>query len=851
MATPRPFRQPLAILLAVLVSACGGGGGDGGTGPVVQPPSGDFAITLSPTTLSIVQGESGTVTAAVARSGNFTGAVTLSAENVPTGLTPAFAPNVVAAGATSVTLTVGVAGTVAPGSYTFLVRAQASGLSDRTGTVSLTVTAKPAVAMALSAATGSVAQGGSASLTATVTRTNFTGAVSIAVTGAPTGVTPAVSSNGDVHTITLNVGAATPVGTHPLTVTASATGVSNVSATYTLTVTAPPPASIALTATPTAVSIQAGGSGGSTTIGITRTNFTGTVVVAAQSGLPAGVTTLNAPVGPVSGNSVTVTFSATTAAPPGTYNVVLQGAGFQATAGTVTVALTVTPAASGGGSVALSAAPASMTIAPGSGTTTFLTITRTNFTGAVTLAASANQVPAITLTLTPTITTGNSATLGIAVGASATPGTYPVTVTATGAGLTPVQLTIQVTVSNTSSGGNVAWTFCALTGFPVWFAYQDGDPTSPWTQVPLGAGNRYAFNLTTRGAVAYVFQNNPDNYTLNIAYGSRDELASQGTATCPAPGSILKTVTGTVAGFASATDFATVGIGIAFAQVPPTPMQPNFTITGVPDGLRDLVATRSTFNSANVANPLLLNKIYLRRGINPPNFSSVGTVDFNGSDAFDPTSTTLTINGIAGGEQVSASNTFITNTQSFGSLGASTLASGNTLNIFTVPSSKTAAGDVQAFTVNAATISGSSVTQIRSVTTALRNPANPSVTLGSTVNTPTISTLATAPYARPRAQFARQSDYLDQWIANFTQVGSASRRAVSITMSSAYAGSGSSIDLGVPDFTTVGGWQNVWGPIAGNLVNWTVAMTGWISATGGLVDGALFRTGQRQGTFTP
>lgn len=310
-------------------------------------------------------------------------------------------------------------------------------------------------------------------------------------------------------------------------------------------------------------------------------------------------------------------------------------------------------------------------------------------------------------------------------------------------------------------------------------------------------------------------------------------------------------MTGTVSGFLTANDFVTVGVGNAISPVSPTQAQPNFTLTGVPDGLRDLVATRSTFNVSTPANPLLLNRIYLRRGINPPNLSSVGTVDFNGPDAFAPATTSVAINGIASGEQVSASNTFITNTQSFGSLGASSALSGNALNLFNVPSNKTAAGDVQALAVNAVTISGSQVTQIRSVTAVFRDPANAMVTPGAPVNQPTISTLATAPYARPRAQSARQAEYQDFWSANFVQVTTSSRRSVTITTSLGYVGAGSTIDMGLPDFTGVGGWQNSWGPIAGNLVNWNVAMTGWQSATVGLVDGALYRIGQRQGTFTP
>ena len=843
------IRRLLALSLLTVATAACGGGGDSGTNPTPPNTQGSLSIAVSPATLPIEQGASGTLNASVTRGGSFTGPVVLTAETVPAGIAVTFNPATVASGATSSAITVSAIATVAPGSYTFVVRAQGSGVTDQTATVSLTVTAKPAIAMTLAPATASAVQGGTPSYTASVVRTNYTGAVAIAVSGAPAGVTTTTTANGDVTTIAVNVAASTATGTYALTTTASGSGVTAVTATFTLTVTAPAGASIALSATPNAISVQAGGSGVATTITIARTNFAGTVVVAVQSGLPAGVTATNNPAGPVVGNSVAVTFTASSAAVPGTYNVVLQGAGFQATPGTVTIALTVTTGA-GSSSVALSASPATLNVAPGSTTSTVLTIARSNFTGTVNLAASGAPT-AVTLTLTTTATTGSSATLGVAVGSGAAVGSYPLTVTASGNGIATTQLSIILVITQVSSGGNVAWTFCSVTGFPVWFAYQDGGPTAPWSQVQMGAGNRYGFDIGTRGAVAYVMQNNPDNFTLNIVHGTRAELSGQGTGPCPPLGTFLKTVNGTVTGFQSASDFASVAVGNAFAQLSPTQAQPNFTITGVPDGVRDLVATRSSFNASNVANPLTLTKIYLKRGINPPNLSSVGTVDFNGPEAFDPASTSVTINGIAGGEQVAASNTFITNTLSYGSLGAVSLATGSTLTIPIVPSTKTAAGDVQAIAVNAATISGSLATQIRSVTAAFRDPANASVTLGAVVGTPTISTLASAPYARLRAQVTRQNDYQDFWSVNFTQIATSSRRAVSITMSAAYLGAGSTLDLGIPDFAGVSGWQNTWGPIAGTVTTWNVAMTGWVSANGGLVDGALYRIGQRQGTFTP
>jgi hypothetical protein len=69
---------------------------------------------------------------------NFTAEVTLALEGAPTGVTSAFAPNPATA-ATS-TLTVTVAGTVAPGDYSLTVRGTATGIADRTVPLTLRVT---------------------------------------------------------------------------------------------------------------------------------------------------------------------------------------------------------------------------------------------------------------------------------------------------------------------------------------------------------------------------------------------------------------------------------------------------------------------------------------------------------------------------------------------------------------------------------------------------------------------------------------------------------------------------------------------------------------------------------------
>jgi uncharacterized protein YdeI (BOF family)/uncharacterized membrane protein len=844
----RPSRLVSTALLVVAAACGGGGGGDnnGGTGP--GPVSQDFDLTLSATTLSVEQGGSSSVTASVGRTGGFAGTVNLSAESVPSGLTVTFAPAAVPSGTPSTTVSVAAAGTLAPGNYSFTVRAQATGRTDRTGAVSVTVTARPAIAVALSATSASVAQGANTSYTATVSRTNFTAAVTIAVTGAPAGVTTTTSTTGDVTTVSVAVGATAAPGSYTHTTTASGTGVTAVAATFALTVTAAAPASIALTATPNAISAQAGGAGVPVTLGIVRTNFTGSVVIAVQSGLPAGVTTSVNPTGPTLGTSVVMTFTASAAAVPGTYTVVVQGAGFQATAGTVSIALTVTSAPTTG-SIALSATPNLVALLRGQGGTVNIAITRSNYAGTVNLSAT-GAPSGVNLTLTPTSTTGNSVTLGIAVGTNAPTGSHTIVVTASGTGVATTQVSIPLNVAAPSAGGNVSWQFCAQTTIPIWVAAQDGDANAPWTQLAAGAGNSYSFNIGTRGGVAWVTQFGTGQYQLSIVYGSQAELNAQGTSQC-ANQSTNRPVSGTVVGFLSSTDQVSVALGSAFASPAPTQLAPNFSIPNAPTGLRDLIGTRATLDVSNALNPLTVNKVFIRRGLNPPFNGSVGTVDFTGADAFDPDVRTITVNGIVTGELVNSSNTFMTSTQSFGSLGATTLSSGNSLTIRTVPAARTAAGDVQMIATNAVTFSGNVTSQIRSVTNVFRDPANLSVTLGAAVNTPTISTLATAPYARLRAQAQRQSDYQDFFTTNFTQNGPGLQRTVSLTMTAAYLGGASTIDMAVPDFTSTSGWQNTWGPVVGVSAFWNVAMTGWISANNGLIEGAVFRVGQRQGTFTP
>src|SRR5438477_8118289 len=119
-ATARSRLMPSTRAIAVfaVLTAAVGCGTEGGTGVAA-----DYALSLTPAAVTIVQGATGTASVTITRT-NFTGAVTLSLGNAPAGVTGSFDP-AAPTGTTSVlTLTVGA--TVTPGIQNLTVDGTAS-----------------------------------------------------------------------------------------------------------------------------------------------------------------------------------------------------------------------------------------------------------------------------------------------------------------------------------------------------------------------------------------------------------------------------------------------------------------------------------------------------------------------------------------------------------------------------------------------------------------------------------------------------------------------------------------------------------------------------------------------------
>jgi subtilase family serine protease len=201
------------------------------TGGSSTSPS--FSIFASPGSVSVVQGQNGSSTISTTVGGGFNSAIALSASGQPSGVTVTFNPTSIAApGSGSSTMSMAVASTVAAGTYTITVTGTGGGIT-HTATVSLTVTApgSGSLSVSVSPSSGYLFTGQSGYAVVTTTGSGgFNSAVSLSVSGVPSGVTSSFSPasiaapGSGTSDLNLSVSRSARHGTYPLTITASGGG---------------------------------------------------------------------------------------------------------------------------------------------------------------------------------------------------------------------------------------------------------------------------------------------------------------------------------------------------------------------------------------------------------------------------------------------------------------------------------------------------------------------------------------------------------------------------------------------------------------------------------------------------
>jgi hypothetical protein len=401
-----------------------------------------FTLAPANSTLTLSQGSKSTTVVSITPLDGFNGTVTMAASGLPSGVTAAFAAGSVT---NTQVLTLTASGAAASGGPVTVTITGTSGSMTATTTIALTVVVTPP-GFTLLASPSSVSVGKGASSTSTVTVTDsggFTGVVTLAASGLPSGVSASFGAGSVAGTQILVVSADSSATTGSATVTITGTGTSGsqtltTSTTIQLTVGAPP--SFVLTAGLSTLTV-AQGSSNTDTITVTGADgFTGSVALAV-TGLPAGVTASFDTNPTTSSSDLTLTASSS-ASLGGPFTVTITGtSGGQTDSTTMQLTVVVPP------SFTLLAQNPTVSVALGASATDPIQITQLGgFTGGVTFTVT-GLPSGVTASFSPNPASGASTTMTVsAAGTAEIEGPVNVTVTGT-AGSILEEATIALTVT--------------------------------------------------------------------------------------------------------------------------------------------------------------------------------------------------------------------------------------------------------------------------------------------------------------------------------------------------------------------------------------------------------------------
>ena len=317
MGWPRSSRlTPLGLAAVLFAQACGSGTPGGSE-------RGTIAFSLTPAAATLQVGGLVQVTGTIVRGGGFTGAVAITVEGAPTGVTGSLDAGTSITASTAV-VRIGAGADAVPGTYQLTVRAKATGLTDATATFVLTVAPAASSYYLLTVDTSPLAviQGTAVVTSIGILRVaGFAGSVTFTAEGLPAGVIAAFNPTavtGLGTALTFTVGSSVVPGSYSIVIRGTVAGRTDVTAAVTLVVSASPTFSIAAGSNYLNV-LQ--GNGGVTYVKASRSaGFTATASYTI-SGAPAGLGATIAAT--VVTDSLTLTVTTTAGLAPGTYPLVI------------------------------------------------------------------------------------------------------------------------------------------------------------------------------------------------------------------------------------------------------------------------------------------------------------------------------------------------------------------------------------------------------------------------------------------------------------------------------------------------------------------------------------------------
>lgn len=589
---------------------------------------------------------------------------------------------------------------------------------------------------------------------------------------------------------------------------------------------------------PGSINVDVGGNGTALAT-ISRTGGYNSTVSLSAVNVPTGITVgFNPQNITIGAFRSTVEVAVANTVVPGTYQVTVRASGVDVAESTDVLELVVLSGTAG--RFSLAANPASIAVTSGAAavTSTISIGYEAPFTGPVALTVS-GMPTGMTATLAPEATSAGSSVLTVQATAGTATGTFPLTVRGTGSGVADQTTVVNATVSGGGGTFSVTLTFCSADA-PVWAARQDG--TGNWERVNPTTGSSYTFTFTQgRGGIAVVDTVGTGTelqvlYATTADFGNIADVLSFG-------GCGFKTINGSVAGPFTATDIATVSMAYSSAFL----VGPNATyqLTDVPDGPQDVVAARASIASGSP----VTNSIIVRRLVDSTHGAFLPVFDFDGSEAVAPATAQVTVASMGALDTVAIQSVYNGNRGSaFGIVALLEYLNGDgAVTYASVPVNLLGAGDIQLLqaTGNAAGVPGN----VRMAGVYFRSASNRTLTLGPVLGTPTVTTVATTPYVRPRVQLTTQPEYNRQVNTIFEQ-GSLNR-TVSLLATGAYFGTPTSWDVTVPDFSGLPGWNNAWGLADATATTWSTTATGGVTPflDSGIADGSVTRSAALEGNL--
>ena len=590
----------------------------------------------------------------------------------------------------------------------------------------------------------------------------------------------------------------------------------------------PPTNGYTISASSTTSSVARGGTN-TVTITVTRTGTFNGPVSLQPTGMPAGVTALANPVSvPAGQTSSTITFTASASAPLGTVSITVIGNGAGVTPQNLTIQLTVTGAPAQAGPFTLSMTATSHLMHPPGILFTFpkINIARDpGFTGPVAFTVS-GLPPTLTIGFTPSPTAGNTIS-AIPLNIGAPNGTYTATIRGSSA-QGDQTITFQLVVAPVTTGA-IRWKFCSASSPRLFFAVKDGN--GPWTRImPSGADTSYSFTLSSGAGQVAETTLDAGGFRTTLHAFTAAEMAARAASQCALYQNVTtRTVNGS---FGGVTGFrqSFVGMGWWFGSANGSG---SFQLLNLPPGPLDVVAARNA--EVGDISQLTVDRLLIRRGVNPASGGTLPVLDFSTAEAFPPFLSTWVFQN-AGGVNFSMSQSFTTAGGSTGSFTVQPQVDGIAFSrtVYSVPQAQTIAGDLHQVvaTIDATgSVPGDPQRASRQIVAYSRTLANRTLSFGPSLPAPGVTAVAGAPAGRLRVQGTLPAEYNSGLTFDVSQdITSNAVNSFTIHASRGFLGAGSAYDLSIPDLTAAIGWDSQFALQTGTPAQW------WVSGGGPTLD---------------